>query len=70
MPATKPRVPKKVAVSFLPADERATARRRVQRGIKDIEEGRFEDFDAVGLRNLASELVADSMKKLNRRKTA
>jgi hypothetical protein len=54
----------------LPADERATARRRVQRGIKDIAEGKFEDFDAAGLRSLAGELVADSMKKLSRRKTA
>jgi hypothetical protein len=63
MPAAKPRVPKKAAVSFLPADERATARRRVGQGIKDIAEGRFEDFDASGLRNLAGELVADSLKK-------
>ena len=70
MPATKPRAPKKVAVSFLPDEERAIARHRVQRGIKDIAEGRFEDFDAAGLRNLAGELVADSMKKLSRRKTA
>jgi hypothetical protein len=70
MPASKPRAAKKGAVSLLPADERATAPRRVQRGIKDIAEGRFEDFDAAGLRNLAGELVADSMKKLSRRKTA
>ena len=70
MPAAKPRVPKKAAVSFLPADERATARRRVRQGIKDIAEGRFEDFNAAGLRNLAGELVADSLKKLGRRKTA
>jgi hypothetical protein len=70
MPAAKPRVSKNVTVSLLPADERAMARRRVQRGIKDIAEGRFEDFDAAGLRNLASELVADSTRKLNRRKIA
>jgi len=70
MPARKPRALKKVAVAFLPAEERAIAPRRVRRGIKDIAEGRFEDFDTADMRNLAGELVADSMRKLSRRKTA
>lgn len=70
MSAAKPGVPNEVATSLLLAEERTTVRRRVQRGIKDIKEGRFEDFDAMGLRNLANEIVADSVRKLSRRKTA
>jgi hypothetical protein len=66
MPASKTRVPKKTPVSFLLAEERVTAQRRVQRGIKDITEGRFEDYNAAGLRNLAGELVSGSLKKLSR----
>jgi hypothetical protein len=70
MAAPTSKVPKRVAASFLPAEEHAVARRRVPRGIKDIADGKFEDFDAAGLRELARDLVADSVKKLSRRKTA
>jgi|SRR5450432_4475004 putative addiction module CopG family antidote len=35
----------------------------VRRGIEDIEARRFEEYDAKGLRDLAKELVAASVKK-------
>jgi hypothetical protein len=38
--------------------------RGARQGIKDIEEGRYEEYDEHGLRNLAKKLVANSAKKL------
>ncbi len=49
--------------AHLPALEREDIRRSVKRGIQDIEAGRFEEFDARGLRGLTKELVAGSVKK-------
>jgi len=45
-------------------------RRGVQQGIRDIEEGRSEEFDADGLRNLGTRLVATSVRKLSGRHQA
>jgi hypothetical protein len=45
-------------------------RRSVQRGIKDIEAGRSEEFDADGLRGLGKESVARSVRKHAARATA
>jgi Arc/MetJ-type ribon-helix-helix transcriptional regulator len=45
-------------------------RRGVRQGIKDIEEGRYQEYNADGLRNLAKDLVAASAKKLAGRSTA
>jgi putative addiction module CopG family antidote len=39
-------------------------RRRVRQGIKDIDEGRYEEYDADGLKGLAKELVVASAKKV------
>lgn len=50
--------------SRLTKGERESIRRGVQQGIRDIEEGRYEEFDADGLRSLAKELVAASARKL------
>lgn len=47
----------------LPMADRANIERSVKRGIKDIEAGRFEDYDADGLRHFARELVAESVRK-------
>ena len=47
----------------LPPSQRDDLRRSVQRGIRDIEAGRFEEYDAAGLRGLGKELVARSVKK-------
>jgi putative addiction module CopG family antidote len=49
--------------AHLPQSERDDIRRSVQRGIKDIEAGRFEEYDADGLRGLGKELVARSVRK-------
>jgi hypothetical protein len=49
--------------AHLPQAERDDIRRSVQRGIKDIEAGRFEEHDADGLRGLGKKLVAQSVKK-------
>ena len=49
--------------ALLPQVERDDIRRSVQRGIKDMETGRFEDYAADGLRGLGNELVAQSVKK-------
>jgi len=43
--------------------ERDDIRRSVQQWIRDIELGRFEEYDADGLRGLASQLVGRSAKK-------
>jgi putative addiction module CopG family antidote len=50
--------------------EREGIRRGVRQGIKDIEEGRYQEYDADGLRNLAKDLVAASAKKPASRSTA
>ena len=42
----------------------------VTRGIKDIEEGRYQEFDATGLRGLAKAMVVASARKLDRRSKA
>ena len=42
------------------SDRRAAS---IQRGILEIDEGHFEDFDADGLRRLGAELVAQSARK-------
>jgi putative addiction module CopG family antidote len=47
----------------LPVTEREDIQRSVKRGIKDIEAGQFEDYDAEGLRGLTKKLVAGSVKK-------
>ena len=47
----------------LPAAEREDIRRSVKRGVQDIDTGRFEEYDAEGLRGLTKELVAGSVKK-------
>jgi hypothetical protein len=42
----------------------------VRQGIKDVDEGRYEEYDADGLRNVAKGLVAASAKKPAGRSTA
>jgi len=49
--------------AHLPESERADITRSVQRGIRDIESGLFEEYDAGGLRGLARELVTRSARK-------
>jgi len=49
--------------THLSESEREGIRRGVQRGIADIEAGRFEEYDVDGLRGLAKELVARSVRK-------
>jgi putative addiction module CopG family antidote len=56
--------------AHLPRAERDDVRRSVQRGIRDIEAGRFEERDANGLRGLGKKLVADSLKKRAARQKA
>jgi putative addiction module CopG family antidote len=56
--------------SSLTKGERESIRRGVRQGTKDIEEGRYEEYNADGLRNLAKDLVAASAKKLAGRSTA
>jgi putative addiction module CopG family antidote len=46
----------------LPQSEHDDIHRSVRRGIKDIEAGRFEEYDADGLRGVGRELVARSLK--------
>ena len=43
--------------------ERDDIRRSLQRGIKALESGQFEEYDADGLRGLGKELVARSARK-------
>jgi len=42
-------------------------RHGIAQGIKDIDEGRYDEYDANGLKGLAKELVATSVKNLARR---
>jgi len=56
--------------SSLTKGERESIRRGVRQGIKDIEEGHYEEYNADGLRNLANDLVAASAKKAAGRSTA
>ena len=49
--------------SRLSREEREGIRRGIHRGIKDIEAGRYEEYDADGLRALTKKLVAASGKK-------
>ena len=53
--------------SRLTKGQRESIQRGVEEGIRDIEEGRYEQYDADGLRSLAKELVGASMKKLGGR---
>ena len=54
----------------LPRPLREGIKRRVDRGISDIERGRYEEFDAAGLRAVARDVVAASVKKSKRRSPA
>lgn len=56
--------------SRLSETERDSIRRGVQQGLQDIEEGRFKEYDADGLKNLAAKMVATSVKKFSRRSRA
>jgi putative addiction module CopG family antidote len=56
--------------SSLTKGERESIRRGVRQGIKDVDEGRYEEYDADGLRNVAKGLVAASAKKPAGRSTA
>jgi hypothetical protein len=47
----------------LPEAERDRIHRGIRRGLKDIEAGRFKEYDADGLRRLGKELVARSARK-------
>jgi len=47
----------------LPVAERVDIQHSVKRGMNDIEAGRFEDYDAEGLRGLAQKLVTGSAKR-------
>jgi putative addiction module CopG family antidote len=49
---------------------REGVRRGVQQGMKDIEDGHYQEYDADGLRNLAKDLVAASARKSAGRSTA
>jgi uncharacterized protein (DUF433 family) len=53
-----------LASASLSKAEQESIRRKVSQGIKDIEAGRYKDYDAEGLRGLAKELVASSAKRL------
>jgi len=53
--------------SRLTKREREGIRRGVQQGIKDIEAGRYEEYDADGLRALGRKLVSASGRKASRR---
>ncbi len=46
----------------LTSAQRDAIRRRVQRGLHDLETGQFEEYDAAGLRDFAR-LVARSARK-------
>jgi putative addiction module CopG family antidote len=45
---------------------RESIRRGVSQGIKDVEAGRYEEYDEQELKNLAKKLVATSVRKLSR----
>jgi antitoxin ParD1/3/4 len=44
-------------------------RSRIRQGIRDIEEGRYEDYDEAGLARLAKQLVRTSVQRRRRAKT-
>jgi putative addiction module CopG family antidote len=46
------------------AGEREDIRRRVQQGVKDLEDGRFEEFDAEGLRQHFAGVTERGKKRL------
>jgi putative addiction module CopG family antidote len=54
--------------SGLTPSHREGIRRSVQEGIRDIEQGHYEDYDAEGLRALAKELVVASVEGSARRR--
>ena len=54
----------------LPVGERESIQRGVRQGIKDIEEGRYDEYDADGLKSLARSLVATSARKVGGRSKA
>lgn len=56
--------------SRLTKAEHDSVRRGIRRGIRDIETGRYEEYDAVGLRTLPKKLVAASARRLSRRRNA
>jgi putative addiction module CopG family antidote len=56
--------------SSLTKAERESIRRGVRQGINDVEEGRYEEYNADGLRKVAKDLVAVSAKKTAGRSTA
>ena len=47
----------------LPAPEREGIRRGVRQGIRDVELGRYEEYDPEGLRALGGALVANSSRR-------
>jgi len=54
----------------LTSSQRAGIRRGVRQGMLDIEAGRYDLYDADGLRGVAPEVVAASVRKLARRSKA
>jgi len=56
--------------SQLTKADREKIRRGVAGGIKDLKEGRYQEYDEDGLRNLAHELIASSAKKFSGRSKA
>lgn len=56
--------------SQLTKADREKIRRGVAQGIKDIQEGRYQEYDEDGLRNLANELINSSAKRFPRRPKA
>ena len=56
--------------SRLTKTDREKIRRGMAQGINDFKEGRYQEYDEDGLRNLAHELIASSAKKLSGRSKA
>lgn len=56
--------------SRLTKAEHDAVRRGIRRGMRDIEAGRYEEYDADGLRTLPKKLVAASARKLSSRRNA
>jgi antitoxin ParD1/3/4 len=48
--------------------QRANIKRKVAQGVEDIAAGRYVEYDAAGLRGVAQELVASSVKKATGKK--
>ncbi len=53
--------------SQLTKADREKIQRGITQGIKDIEQGRYQEYDEDGLRILANELINSSAKKTSRR---